>query len=396
MKWTKKTHEFDRIWLDMKINCSQKIKYYLFGAGKSGDEWWSLINLFDDGGVAGYFDNSKSIIGNKKNGCKILDITKYQHKKNNIIIVSVGEKYEKSICTQLEQIGLKRNLDYYAGSEFRDLYFPIILLYYYNILYDDMVQISVTERCTLKCKHCAHTCPYVDYNNKTDLLLNEVKESADAYFSTFDYVNRFTLLGGEPLLYKELTDALIYIGERYRNRIRDFFITTNATVLPKEDLINVCKKYEVGFEISDYRQAVPVISDKVKQFINILKESNVKYRILNDRWIDLGFPYINNSENDAKRIFDLCGAPCHEVRKTRYYSCILARCAAENIYSDEGEEYYVDIANSDDDTRKIVFEFIHGYCDKGYLKLCRHCRGLFGENNIVVPGVQMSKGNEGD
>ncbi len=390
MKWKNKGKEFDEIWKEMKISSDEEICFYLFGAGKRGTELCSLFRLMGLlQNVKAFLDNDKALINTVKDGLSVQELSGYIPRKNSIVIISVGEKYEKEISEQLDEFGLKKNVDYFLWNDFYNYYFPLILLYKYNILFDDMVQISLTERCTLRCKNCAHTCPYTDKNNKLDLTIDEAMNSIDSFFGTFDYVNRFTLLGGEPLLYKNICEVTQYLGEKYRSRINDCFITTNATIIPNEQLLNICKNYNIGFEISDYRVAVPAIRNRVNEFIECLEKETIKYRVLNDDWIDLGFLYINNTNKEAERIFDLCKAPCHEVRLNRYYTCILARCASENIYANEGNEYYIEIGSKDEVTRKIAFEFIQGYCQEGYLKMCKHCNGLFSKNNKVTPGEQL-------
>lgn len=67
-----------------------------------------------------------------------------------------------------------------------------------------------------------------------------------------DYIQEFVLIGGEPLLYKYLTDAVEYIGSKYRNQMSVFSITSNGTITPSKDLLEKCKEYGVLFRISNY------------------------------------------------------------------------------------------------------------------------------------------------
>lgn len=51
----------------------------------------------------------------------------------------------------------------------------------------NVTQITVTERCTLKCKKCAHACYNVGYQAH-DLDISEVYKSADMFFAKVDYI----------------------------------------------------------------------------------------------------------------------------------------------------------------------------------------------------------------
>ena len=61
------------------------------------------------------------------------------------------------------------------------------------------------------------------------------------FFFKVDYIQEFVLIGGEPLLYEKLPQVIEYIGSKYRNQINIFSITSNGTILPSKELINVCK-----------------------------------------------------------------------------------------------------------------------------------------------------------
>lgn len=111
----------------------------------------------------------------------------------------------------------------------------------------NLAQITLTERCSLKCKKCAHACYNVG-NQTQDLDLSEVYKSADMFFSKVDYINEFVLIGGEPLLYKGLSKAIVYIGNKYRSQIGIFSITTNGTIAPDEETLKVCQNIKCFIE----------------------------------------------------------------------------------------------------------------------------------------------------
>ena len=77
------------------------------------------------------------------------------------------------------------------------------------------------------------------------------------FFSKVDYINEFVLIGGEPLLYKGLSKAIVYIGNKYRSQIGIFSITTNGTIAPDVETLNVSEKYLVLYRICNFAMALP-------------------------------------------------------------------------------------------------------------------------------------------
>ena len=109
-----------------------------------------------------------------------------------------------------------------------------------------LAQITLTERCSLKCKKCAHACYNVG-NQTQDLDLSEVYKSADMFFSKVDYINEFVLIGGEPLLYKGLSKAIVYIGNKYRSQICCWINSFHtATCVVSHNRSSTCKCFKIG------------------------------------------------------------------------------------------------------------------------------------------------------
>ena len=128
--------------------------------------------------------------------------------------------------------------------------YPVLSTYFYNQFYVELAQICLTERCSLKCKACAHACYAVDAKSP-DMSLEMAEESADSFFGKVDLIKEFVLIGGEPFLYKELDKIIAYIGERYRDKMITFAITTNGTIMPAQSVLDLCRKYRVLIRISN-------------------------------------------------------------------------------------------------------------------------------------------------
>lgn len=298
---------------------------------------------------------------------------------HGFIVVCVNKKNYADIEAQLTGKGLREGIDFIGHTEFFSKIFPMLLMYRYQQILLPLAQISLTERCTLKCKKCAHACNLVSPNTE-DLSIEQVQNSAKFLFSFVEYVQNFVLIGGEPFLYKDLEKAINYIGTNYRERINHLSITTNGTITPSEEILLLCKKYDVFISISNYSKTLPRLKSQHVKLIAALKRHGIKYGLGNQDadWMDYGFDYLDRRGTSEQLIdiFDACQTPCHEVRGEKFYFCVMARSVAENMKKNVGQEDYLDLSILNPETdKKIFFEYIMGYSEKGYLDMCNYCHG---------------------
>ena len=95
--------------------------------------------------------------------------------------------------------------------------------------------IAITQRCTLKCRLCNAYIPY--YSNPVDMGLDGISAVLDRYFSVVDSVGVFGVLGGEPLMRKDLRRILDKIwenGDRISERLD---LVTNGTLAMDADVL---------------------------------------------------------------------------------------------------------------------------------------------------------------
>lgn len=390
MQWQNKRHEFDEA--ASKIPKSFREKIYVFGAGKIGARTGKHLELF--GMLGGFIDNDAEKRGMILINKSVLSLEDYLSRQEDIaIVIAVSKKHSNEIEQQLMSFDLEHGKDYFAYDEFTDNVFPIISTYYLNKSYMQLAQITLTERCSLKCKKCAHACYNVD-NTVDDMPLGEVYKSADSFFSKVDFIHEFVLIGGEPLLYKNLADAVTYVGEKYRKQMEIYSITTNGTIVPAKEVLEACKMYNVFFRISNYSIAIPRLKESHKRLVAALDEYGIGYKLApaDGKWIDYGFEYFDRGENREGLIqaFDHCLTPCREVRGNRLYFCVMARSVSDNLDLDQGRDDYLDLDKLvGEDYKKELLEFNFGYSEKGYLDMCRRCHGMDAVNYIIPVAEQI-------
>ena len=385
MKWENKGHEFCEaaVKLSDRWKISQSI--YIFGAGVRGNHYRKLLekyNIFD-----GFIDNDSD-----KQSDHVFALDEFfRQKESGWIILCAGRDYRMEMKCQLDKI----NVDYkkyfiYDMEEFFEKAFPVLSSYVLGKAFDNLCQISVTERCTLKCEKCAHGCWAVPMD-RNDLSLEEVVKSADSYFNAFDYVVEFVLIGGEPFLYKHLAESIRYIGKHYRKQMMTFAITTNGTMIPSKEIIDACKKYDVHIHISNYAKTLPALKEHYEKLCLMLGEYKISYDLSNedDKWVDYGFDsLVRGEEKDLQEVFDNCKTPCREVRGNKYYFCVQARAAGENMSFDVEDDYFDLSQIKSKEDKKALMEFSMGYSEKGYLDMCKYCYGAEANQRIIPRAVQ--------
>lgn len=393
MKWTKKGQELD-IYVETLVN--KKRNLYVMGYGKIGIPLVESLHVL--GLLSGIIDNDINKQLKEVYGKKIMSLEEYNTDINileSIIVIAVGEQYKECIAEQLLDKGYVHGKDFFYFEEFLNRLLPIYSLYMRDKVFVPDVQISLTERCTLKCKKCAHGC-YAVKNDAEDMSLEMVYKSADSLFSKVDYIHEFVLIGGEPLLYKHMAEVIEYVGSRYRNQINRFLIITNGTITPAQEVLEMCKKYNVLINISNYTLALSHLEKHQKRLIEALEEYKVSFVLFNpDReWMDYGFDYVNRdcSEEELIKVFSSCDTPCREIRGNKYYYCIQARATADNLKLDVGQDDYLDLDQlSSENYKKELLKFNLGYSEKGYLDMCRYCHGIEAKNYPIPVAEQVIK-----
>ena len=391
MQWKNKSHELDTMAAKLLKKQEKYRHIYLFGAGRKGFQLMTALNVY--GILEGFIDNDIHKQQEGYKGYKVYSFDEYLKKQNGIIIVAVSENIISDIVRQLKDANLVEEEDFIVHTRFCNYVFPIISEYLFDKTFVNLAQISLTERCSLKCKKCAHGCFAVDNRKEADLTLDQVYKSADSFFARVDFIQEFVLIGGEPLLYMRLPDVIEYIGKRYRKSIGTFSITTNGTIIPNQEILKKCREYNVIFHISNYGGTIPKLRGTYVKLIKILDEEMVNYTYGKEEseWMDYGFDYVNRNakKDELIEVFDKCKTPCREIRENRFYFCVMARSVAENMGFNVGKEDYLDLeALKGEQGKKEFLEFNLGYSEKGYLDMCNYCHGA-DSRNYPIPAAEQ-------
>lgn len=296
----------------------------------------------------------------------------------SIVICTAFERTQyESICELFGNYGFEENISFFQGELFTMVY----EVYVHNLLILDRIEIFMTSYCSLNCKNCIAYIPY--FKEKSNISLDTLKIDADILFSKVDRVNKFKVLGGEGLVYPYLCEYLKYVCDKYRNQVGTIRIGTNGTIYPSEELLKICREYQIIVDISDYRIA---IGDRSKlEDIKKTCEYNhvlVDVKRTGEQWLDLGFPYNLPSERNEQQLknhFFKCAMFCRNFHEGKLYFCCSNFAAIKAGLFEENENDYFDFTR--DFTKKQLLEYELGFSNLGHTTFCKVCRGCSNEVN---------------
>lgn len=358
----------------------------VFGFGKMGrGNIDALINSFN---IVKIIDNNETLNGQNYKGIEIINLKTYIELgiKEKIVVVTSGNRYVY-ILEELKKNGYKEYIDFCDFATFCNDYF-------WNDrrqLFLGRLVFNITTFCTLNCKNCTLLTPY--NKNKKHFDIEQLKEDVKLTFDIVDYVSNFIIVGGEPFLYRELEEYLIFVGKNYGNYIGNLQIITNGTLKASENLLNAIKKYNIEIRISDYTQRVNY-NDKLNEFREDLERYHIDYvSYAHDEWKDLGFPNedvnMGSSAEELRRHMLRCNPICQTVSEGKLYYCNQGWAADQSGLFELKETDYLNLKKIRNcvDKKERFRKYYFGDLEEGYFSFCKVCRG-FDEGTSVSGGIQ--------
>jgi hypothetical protein len=247
----------------------------------------------------------------------------------------------------------------------------------------------------LKCKLCAVHAPY--YDIPPHFSFTELCESIDTYFKTVDFVDKFTLNGGEPFLHKDLPQIVNYL-QQYRSQMGMLEILTNGTIMPSEELLASLKSASImDVMVNDY--GTP--TSKATQVCDAFAIAGItyRYRVQHDDvvhfggWVDLtDLSKKNRTSNETANIYSKCAYPgsfsCFVIIGGKGYICgVYKRAEYLGIIPDNPDEYvnFSDTSESLEINRAKVKNFML----RKYFSACEYCNGFCNDSQRFIPAEQL-------
>ncbi len=236
------------------------------------------------------------------------------------------------------------------------------------------LQFLVTTRCSLRCINCNAYIPYFGTHGKKhkDLSPQDFKHDLDKLSEAVTHIRRFILIGGEPLLHKELS-SLIEIAAQ-NSMISLIEIITNGTIVPSSIILDTIERYKekIYFHISNY-QANPALIYRLKheKIFQVLKERDIKYQMSAHQSWSKEIPLQGRSDDEiAQKMFASCWLKrCLQVCDGKLAICPKASSGYELGMVDDSFPGEVISLREIDDVRKQLIAFYQ----KDFFEACRSC-----------------------
>lgn len=241
------------------------------------------------------------------------------------------------------------------------------------------LDVVLTERCSLKCIDCSNLMQY--YEKPIGAEVEVLVQTLRNFLETVDYVSELRLIGGEPLVSKNIERVLDVIYE-YSN-FDKIVLYTNGTVVPKESLLKKFQDPRVWIKISDYgpvSRKAEIVADTCKLWgVNCIHEQVTE-------WEDVGrILFRGRTISENKVVFGNCCVNDTLTLLHGYlYACPFSAHTDNLGVLKNADKDKVDMLNLENLNNKIVSI----YKDKDVLVACNLCNGRDHIVGKVVAGVQ--------
>jgi len=261
-----------------------------------------------------------------------------------------------------------------------------------------LIGFFITSICTLNCKHCCNSIPYIKHEHTSkEIIIEEIRN----VFKIYDYIEHIDFYGGEALLHPDIEDILIE-ASKYKDKFGFMRVLTNGTLIPKRSLLETIKNLNCNFDF--FLDNYGPISGKIDELISLLNEYNIKFRVNNyadddqycGGWLDLGdYSYKDYTNDDLEKMYQNCYQAhhiCLSVRFGKLFHCAFASGAYSLGKAELIEGEYIDLLDETVSTEK----------KQGYAKLfgtrpveaCKYCNGFDVNNSPRFPAAEQAQRTE--
>ena len=203
-------------------------------------------------------------------------------------------------------------------------------------------EVHIVEHCNLNCKGCFH---FSNIAKPEFLDVEEYQKDVDRLSVLYDgEVELALLLGGEPLLHKEINKFMTITREAFP--IGKIGLVTNGILLPQmdDDFWLTCKENDIVVMPTQYPINVDYsyIEDKAKQY-------GVQLEYFNDSKVEKKLSVLsidNNGTQDIQKNFAECYRSnfCITLEHGRLYTCIVPAHIRHYI-----QEFHLDLGDFETD-----------------------------------------------
>ena len=393
--------------VDESVNVYDKLKntkgVILFGTGNLGNIVLAALEKAKVNIIC-LTDNNKSRWGQIHNGYKVIPPHELKNTNNEVPVLVSSDLTFPYIHRQLKELKITNVYDcdfifseldlkleeidtYWSKEKLRqkvDLYMYDVLAQKNkkNKLHIKAIDLVLTEKCSLKCDGCSNLMQY--YAKPIDEDFEQCIKSIDKFLTTIDYVYEIRVIGGEPLMYKRITEVIEHLYKY--NNYGKIQINTNGTICPKPEKMKVFQNDKIFFDISDYGKD----SKNIDKLMAELNRLNIRHNAQStDTWQDCGrIVQTKRTIEEQKEVFGNC---CENQGLTILHGHLYLCPFAANATNLKAIPYHSDeIIHLAQHDKVELKKLIHNlYFETAFLKACNSCNGRDHNVEKIKSAVQL-------
>ncbi|MEI0446103.1 radical SAM protein [Brachyspira intermedia] len=175
------------------------------------------------------------------------------------------------------------------------------------------IEVQIVDHCNLNCYGCTH---YSTLAKENFIDINNFKNDIEELSKKID-LNKFRIMGGEPLLHPNIINFL----EESRKYLPNtkICLVTNGILLPKMNIEfwNALRNNNIQIDITKY----PPLNDNFSKYLDLCDEYGVKIgdiHVANKFW----FIFNPSGDSDLLQTFNNCTQKnCKNLRNGKLYHC---------------------------------------------------------------------------
>ena len=253
-----------------------------------------------------------------------------------------------------------------------------------------MLDVVITEACTMKCINCSNLMPY--YKKPKNDSVENILRSIEVVQKCVDLFYEVRILGGEPFLHKQLHQIINEIV-KYKN-IEKIAIFTNATIIPKNENLTCLKNEKVFLDITNYNgcDGDKQLSRNHDKLISILDEEKIDYITHPPQvWTDSAkIEFRDLKEDHLKDMFSKCCVnDILTILNGKLYRCPFSANAI-NLNAIPKKDF-IDLLDESKNCSDYTKELKDFYHKKNFIDACNYCQGRDYRTATVAPAIQTKK-----
>lgn len=302
-------------------------------------------------------------------------------------------KYDKLISPDMQaqycyQVAkLNKALENHDSAEF-DLLYALVAREMARVhppLIIPYVEVCISPQCTLNCRDCANFMQF--YHKPKPMDLETVCSWINAFTEAVDHVLTFRVMGGEPLMQKQLPELMRRLLAN--KKLQHIQIVSNGTLMPKDELLELMTNNQrTSIYFSNYG---PAVAPRYQEIVQHCLDHQVLVQTVRPdiSWFDMGDTSDRHlTVEQMAATYQRCPNNCRHIWNGEFHHCPRSAHAKYlGLIDDIPPEDYVPLLELDTPTRR---ERIRKMYDADYIHACNHC-GFATGTKFVPPAIQVKR-----